>query len=118
LYTDIGTETEQIDAVNTLCSAQAEHICVAWRKSVGEFTRNRVEELVERAERKGVDWKAKTSGLAQDDERVLIAALATSLGIDAIQALDERLSLEELDERSRRMAEQAEAVEREMRDLA
>jgi hypothetical protein len=53
--------------------------------------------LKQRADQRKIDWRAQTRDLSQDDTRVMIAALATSLGIDAIQALDEGVALEQLE---------------------
>jgi hypothetical protein len=64
---------------------------------VNEFSSARLEELKQRADQRKIDWREKTRDLPQDDTRVLILALATSLGIDAIQALDERVALDQLE---------------------
>jgi hypothetical protein len=67
-------------------------------------------ELVSLAERRGVDWQPQVAGFP-DEDGVMVAALATLLGIDVLQAFDPESSTEELALRAERVR-----VEHELRD--
>jgi hypothetical protein len=72
-------------------------------------------ELVSLAERRGVDWQPLVKGLPDeglpDEDGLMVAALATLLGIDVVQAFDPESSAEQLALRSERVR-----VEHELRD--
>jgi hypothetical protein len=67
-------------------------------------------ELVSLAERRGADWRPLVEGLP-DEDRVMVAALATLLGIDVVQAINSDSSAEELALRAERVR-----VEHELRE--
>lgn len=65
----------------------------------------RSRQLAMLAERRGIDWRSRMGNLPQTDPRVVVAALATMLGFSVAHAFDERLSIEDLEERSQRLAQ-------------
>ena len=67
-------------------------------------------ELSARADERGIDGKSQLEGLPTDDDGLMVAALATLLGVDVRQAFAPEVSVEELE----RNAERSQA-EQEMR---
>ena len=67
-------------------------------------------ELSARADERDIDWQLQVKGLPTDDDGLMVAALATLLGVGVREAFDPDLSVEELE----RHAEGSQA-EQEMR---
>jgi hypothetical protein len=59
-------------------------------------------ELSARADERGIDWQSQVKGLPTDDDRLMVAALATLLGVDAHEAFDPAFSVDELERRAER----------------
>jgi hypothetical protein len=73
-----------------------------------QFVKTRIKELTKRAESQGINWKAKTKQRPQDDIGLLMAALATLLGVSVIDVFDERLSMGEIQAKAKLLAQHVE----------
>ena len=71
----------------------------------------RRDELTARAEMRNIDWRAQLEGLPRDDDGLMVAALASLLGVNIRRAFDVETRLEDLERLSLRSE-----VEKEVRD--
>jgi hypothetical protein len=63
----------------------------------GRFLADRRQELVSRARERGIDWEPAVENLPQDDDGLMIVALATLLEVDIQDALQGSKTLDEME---------------------
>ena len=80
-------------------------------RNVEALARRRIE-LTNRAEERGLDWQSRVSSLDADDDGLMVAALATLLGVSVRHAFDLDLSIDELEKLALRSQADREAVYR------
>ena len=73
---------------------------MAERESLDKFLVSRRQELISRAEEREIDGESETETLSQDDDALIIVALASLLGLSLEGALDRDKTLDELEQES------------------
>jgi hypothetical protein len=63
----------------------------------GKSLEARRQELISRANEKGIDFESKIEDLPQDDEGLIVVALATLLELDSRDVLETNRTLEEIE---------------------
>jgi hypothetical protein len=81
--------------------------------SVQELFRKRRQDLLDLAQRKGIDTKNLTDNITQDDDPLNVAALATFLGYDVRFAFDSTLDVNNFDQQFENLRQQREELARE-----
>jgi hypothetical protein len=89
---------------------------MAEKRSIGAFLEERATELETRAQKRGHNPEELMRELPTD-LRARVAKLATMLGLDALDALREDVTLDQLEEESRARDEASKQVESQMKEL-
>jgi hypothetical protein len=80
--------------------------------------RKRTQELMDHCDRQNLNWKERLKGLPGNDDRLTLAALATSLGFSLRGAFDPSKSLAELESEKKISQEESKQLDDLRRRLA